>query len=455
MKKISGRTVFLLILTAILAAGALTFFVQYFLSADSWVKFSGSPHLYTGANLNCGVVTDRSGEQLLDTRQGRAYSDDAATRKAFLHLLGDRDGYISAPMLGAYADQMIGYNKLTGLYGAATGGAATSLTISAAAQKTAMQALDSKRGTVAVYNYKTGEILCAVSAPSYDPDNVPDIAGDTTGAYDGVYVNRFFDATYTPGSIFKLVTSAAAIDNIPDIYQQTFECNGRQIIGGQEIICSGVHGTTNFSEGLAHSCNIVFGNIAVQLGAKTLEQYARRIGLTSRFDCAGYRTRAGVVDLSKADDGDVAWAGIGQYSVEVNPYSYLRYMGILGGGGTAAEPYLVASITEGDKTLYSAEASSTGQLVNAETAQKMATMMHYNVVSVYGSYQFPNLYVCAKSGTAEQEGKSAHATFAGFIRDDDYPLAFVVFLENAGAGSAVAAPIAGQVLNACIAAMQK
>ena len=134
MKKISARRIFLLVLTAILALGALVFFGEYFICADRWVAFSGSPHLYTGANLNCGVVTDSSGEALLDTRQGRTYSEDAETRKAFLHLLGDRDGYISAPMLGAYAERMIGYNKFTGLYGAQTGGAVTELTVSAAAQ---------------------------------------------------------------------------------------------------------------------------------------------------------------------------------------------------------------------------------------------------------------------------------------------------------------------------------
>ena len=130
-------------------------------------------------------------------------------------------------------------------------------------------------------------------------------------------------------------------------------------------------------------------------------------------------------------------------------------MGILGGGGEAAEPYLVESITEGDKTLYAAQRTSTGQLASSTAAEKMATMMHYNVVTIYGTQQFPPYYVCAKSGTAEQAGKPAHATFAGFIRDDEYPLAFVVFVENAGAGSAVAAPMAGKVLTACVDAMQK
>lgn len=71
---------------------------------------------------------------------------------------------------------------------------------------------------------------------------------------------------------------------------------------------------------------------------------------------------------------DTAWAGIGQYSIAVNPYAYMRFMGILGGGGEAAEPYLVQSITEGDKTLYSAQRTSTGQLASSTAAEKMATM---------------------------------------------------------------------------------
>ena len=82
------------------------------------------------------------------------------------------------------------------------------LTVSADVQRTALAALDGRKGTVGVYNYKTGEILCAVSSPTYDPDDVPDVEGNPE-TYEGVYVNRFLHATYTPGSVFKLVTAAA------------------------------------------------------------------------------------------------------------------------------------------------------------------------------------------------------------------------------------------------------
>lgn len=212
MKKVSRRALFALALAVVLAVGTLAFCVKYAANAEKWVTFSGSPHVYTGTNLTGGKIYDRSGVRILNTTDGRVYSADEAVREATIHLLGDRYGYISAPLLGNFAEQMIGYDKITGLNEASKGTASARLTISAEVQKAALQALGSYHGAVGVYNYKTGEILCAVTSPSYDPDNIPDIAGDETGAYDGVYLNRFFDAAYTPGSIFKLVTSAAALE---------------------------------------------------------------------------------------------------------------------------------------------------------------------------------------------------------------------------------------------------
>ena len=80
-------------------------------------------------------------------------------------------------------------------------------------------------GTVGVYNYKTGEILCMVSTPTFDPANPPDIAADDP-AWDGVYVNRLLSANSIPGSIFKVVTINAAIENIPDLFQRKWTCTG-------------------------------------------------------------------------------------------------------------------------------------------------------------------------------------------------------------------------------------
>ena len=453
MKKVSGRAIFPLILAIVLLAGTVLLCVRYFAKADEWVTFSGSPHVYTGVNLDGGVVTDRDGTLLLDSTDGRTYSADAVTRTATMHLLGDRYGYIQAPLLGSFADDMIGFDKINGLYGAEGTEANAALTLSAAAQTAAYQALGNYHGTVGVYNYKTGEILCAVTSPSYDPDNMPDIDADTSGAYDGVYVNRFFQAAYTPGSIFKIVTLAAAIETVPDWENLTFTCEGKTIIGGQEIICEGVHGTITLKQALAHSCNVAFGELAGKVGTKALMEYAEKLGLSESFECDGIPVKAGTVDLKDADAGDLAWAGIGQYTDQVNALTFMRAMGRIAGGGTGAEPYLMAKITRGEKTAYEAKTETSSRALKAETAAKLTEYLRNNVATMYGDGQFGGLNVCAKSGTAEHEGKTADAMFAGFCVDENCPLAFVVFVENGGSGSAVAAPVAAKVLQVCAAAM--
>lgn len=455
MKKVSARSVAALILTGILLAGLCAFAVRYVVHGDDWIVFSGSPHVYTGGNLNSGVITDRSGTVLLDSTDGRKYAADASVRKATLHILGDRQGYVAAPVLNEYADQMVGYDPIGGVYTLSGKNSTAKLTISAQVETTALEALNGKSGTVGVYNYKTGEILCAVSSPTYDPDNVPDIAGDTTGAYDGVYVNRFFNATFVPGSIFKLVTAAAALETIDDIEQQTFHCQGSYDVEGDTIVCNGVHGDIDLEEALAKSCNVTFGQIALQLGADVLSRYVEKLGLTQSLKIDGISTVAGHYDVSDTPDIDVAWSGIGQYTDLVNPCAYMRYMGVIAGGGKAAEPYLMQEVKSKKLTSgYQAAAKSTGQLLEPETCDRLAEMMHNNVETVYGPGNFPDLYVCAKSGTAEVGGQEMpHATFAGFIRDEHYPLAFIVVSENSGSGSAVCASIAGTVLKACVSVM--
>lgn len=448
MKKISSRSALALALALALLLGLLVFFGSYFLNAGKWVSFPGSPHVYTGVNPDCGAVYDRSGVLLLDTTDGRSYSADAQTRKATIHLLGDRDGFISAPLLKTYVSQLIGFDVVNGLYGSAPGQSAARLTISARVQKAALQALGSYPGTIGVYNYKTGELLCAVTSPSYDPDNVPDITNDQTGAYNGVYLNRFFDAAYTPGSIFKLVTTAAALEELDDVQTRTFTCTGKRIIGGQEIICGGVHGEVDLASALAHSCNIAFGELAVELGAKKLEGYAKKLGLTQSMTCDGYRAASGNVDLSSADDGDLAWAGIGQYTDAVSAPAFLRFLGAIANEGRGAQPYLMQRVRNGKQITYEAEPAFL-TLLDAQTAQTLAALMRKNVQTIYGDWQFSGLSVCAKSGTAEREGQTANAMFAGFVQDETCPVAFVVFVEGGGAGSAVAAPMAAQVLSVC------
>lgn len=454
MKRISNRTVVLLVLLAILTAGTVFFGVRYFIYSGQWAVFPGSPHLYQGGNVSQGYITDRNGVMLLDGTEGRTYAADETLRRATMHLLGDRYGYIDAPMLDPYTDKIAGHNVINGLYRAPQRENTVTLTISSEVQKTALEALGGRKGTIGVYNYETGEILCAVTAPTYDPDNVPNVEGDATGAYTGVYVNRFFQMSYVPGSIYKVLTAAAAIENIEDVFERSFLCEGTMTVGADEVICTKTHGTIDFRTALAKSCNCVFGQLAMELGADTLTQYAQKAGITDSLEIDGIRTMAGNFDLSGAAESQIAWAGIGQHTDLVNPCQYMQFMGAIGGGGKSAAPYLVQSVRSGLIGSHEGKTEKTERVISEETAELLTSMMRDNVTTVYGTEHFPPVQVCAKSGTAEVgEGLTPHATFAGFVAEDEYPLAFIVVVENGGAGSSTCAPIAGKVLSACVAAM--
>lgn len=104
------------------------------------------------------------------------------------------------------------------------------------------------------------------------------------------------------------------------------------------------HGTLAMPEALAHSCNVYYGELASALGKDALQAACDKLGLNGTLTCDGYTARS-TVDLSDADDGSVAWAGIGQYTDQITAIQFLRFMGVIANGGEAAEPYLMQKIS--------------------------------------------------------------------------------------------------------------
>ncbi len=449
MNRVSSRSTIALILAVILLGGMCLFCVEFVLDAGDWALFQGSPHVYTGVNIGCGLITDRSGELLLNATGQRTYAEDSDVRKSTIHWLGDRHGFISAPAVTHYASTMAGFDLLNGLYGYSGTGGEAQMTISARVQKAALAAMGKKKGTVAVYNYETGEILCAVSTPNYDPDKVPDI-DENDDAYEGIYLNRFTQTTYVPGSVFKLVTTAAALDTLPNAEELEFECDKVYRMSGGKITCTGDHGRINLKKALAKSCNCYFAQLSEVLGADVLEEYVRKLKITEPVSFDGITTARGNFSLENVSPQQLAWAAIGQYQDTVNPCRFLTFMGAVAGGGEAKEPYIVASAGSGIFGSHKADAVSTGRLLPKDTAEALTALMRNNVKNQYGDDYFPGLTVCAKSGTAEVGGdKRPNATFAGFCTDKDYPLAFFVVVEDAGSGAKTCLPIISEVLAAC------
>ena len=452
MRKTRSRSTMVLIIALLAIVGLCVFIVKIFLNAGQWIQHSYNGHLAGSGGLSsAGEIFDRNGNTLAYSQDGeRLYNSDYTTRLSTLHVVGDDSLNISSAIQSSYRSQLIGFNYLwgLGLPSSLKAGGNITLTIDSSACNAAYNALGEHNGAVVVYNYKTGEVLCSVSTPTYDPMDPPEITEDNEKEYDGVYVDKVLAGLYAPGSTFKIITAAAALENIPDIENETFTCNGSTNIGGNEITCMHIHGELTMKEGLAQSCNVVFSELAARLGKDKMTAMAEKLGFNSSVIVNGTETARQVYNVSKADENGLGWSGIGQYTVEANPMQMAIMCGAIANGGTAVLPNEIKSgvmeINGGTK-----------DMIDSDLAAKLDEYMRYDVTSYYGDSLFPSLTVCAKTGTAEVgENKEPHAWMVGYSQDEDAPLAFAVIVENGGYGFSTAGPVAVAAMEACASVLR-
>lgn len=450
MNRIARRSAIAAVLAVALLVGFGVFIARFCIESEKWVISSGSPHVYDDhGGLECGVAVDAQGNLLLDMRDGWTYTENEALRRSVVHWVGDRQNNIIAPALNTHIYEMTGHDTLNGMYSYGDQVSVTQLTLAAPVQIAAYEALGDYRGTVAVYNYKTGQLLCSVSSDNFDPDNVPETP------VEGMYFNRFTEALYTPGSIFKVVTLAAALESLPDIQDATFECTGSYTVDGNNITCEKKHGTQTLEKAFTNSCNCAFAQVALQVGAEKMESYVAAFGLTQSVGFDGLVGSTGKYQVVGRDNVALAWSGIGQDQDLINPCAFLRFMGAIAGGGEGAEPFVVERITVDDQVSYQGQQQLFRSNLSAQTISTLQQYLRSSAVS-YGADRFGELPVCAKTGTAQVEGQNKpNAMLTGFVTDPEYPLAFIVCAENAGYGNSVCVPIAGKVLDACKAYMSE
>ena len=329
-------------LVAIFLAGVIVLAATFGINAEAWVFKRANKHIYSsGQIVAAGTIYDRNGKVLAQTVNGeRKYNSNSTVRRATLHAVGDLEGFISTGAHSAFRGQLTGYSFLNGVYDLKRNGAGNdiTLTIDADLCVTAYNALNGRKGAVGVYNYKTGEILCMVSTPTYDPYYKPtNIDSDTTGKYEAIYLNRFLSGVFTPGSTFKIVTAISALENIPDINSRTFTCTGQYKTSTGIVKCNSVHGKLNFQQALSKSCNSTFACIAEELGNDALTKTAEQVGFNKRITIDGISVTKSYFTLKDAVSVDRGWAGIGQYQTLANPCQMLTMMGAIANGGSAPQ----------------------------------------------------------------------------------------------------------------------
>ena len=420
MKQITNRAVSVLLLAAFVIAGTLLYVFRYVDHGQDWAA------AYSRENAGAsGALIDRNGVVLASYSPNESlFQEDEELRRANYHVTGDYYGRTGTGLLTDYQD----YSLLTG--SSRSRNAVLYLNVDSELNRRAWQVLDGRPGAVLVTNYKTGELLCMVSSPTIDPlEAEPDPP-------EGAYLNRCLAASFVPGSVFKLVTAAAAIEKIPDLSERRFLCEGAVEIAGVEIVCSGYHGEQTFEEALSNSCNVAFSQIAVELGQEAMVKKVRDLGFLDSQRLDGIPTVAGSFPTDFVGDPELGWAGVGQSTDLICPYAMLRYVSAIANDGVLLGPQLVR-----DGSTGTAE-----RLLKTETAKDLQRLMHYNVVNGYGEYRFPGLALCGKTGTAERGDGSSNAWFVGFLADEEHPYAFVVMIERGGSGLGAAGSAANEIL---------
>ena len=459
MKMIRRRGYFLLILIIAFLVGSGILIYSYSAHAGEWAMKTYNKHLYNyGTLVGAGTVYDSNGKELAKTvDRERVYAENRITRKSTLHIVGDPKNFISTGVQRNFGTKLTGYNKVFGVYSLKKYGKGDDLklTIDSEICKEAYNALDGRKGTVGVVNYKTGDIICCVSNPTYDVNNPPsnsEIENDED--YAGLYINRLFTAHYVPGSTFKIVTAICAVENMPDVFERTWDCGGKFTPEhGTDIICNANHGhKVDLETALAKSCNSVFAQIAIELGDEKLNETAKRLGIGTPIKVSGeLESFGGKFEVMGIPDDKLGWTGIGQGDTRIAPLTMLRIVSAVANDGSAVSMNVVDNaVSQAGKKLNITLPAIKTQLMEPQVASTMKDLLRNNVKKQYGDYRYKGLNLCAKSGTAQIDNVESHniAWFTGFMDDDSCPYAFVVVIENGNSGSQTAGPVANKVMQA-------
>lgn len=420
MKQITHRAVSVLALCVLIILGIVLYVIRYVDHGQDWASAYAREN--SGAS---GALVDRRGTVLASFSPNESlYAEDRELRIANYHVTGDYYGRTGTGLLSAYQD----YSLFTGT--SLSRDSVLYLNVDAELNRRAFEVLNGRPGAVLLVNYRSGELLCMVSSPAIDPLEAE------PRPEEGAYINRCLSAGFVPGSVFKLVTAAAALEQIPDLSERSFRCEGAVEIAGVRIQCSGHHGEQTFEQALANSCNVAFAQLSVELGHGRLLDYVEKLGFLSSHRLEGMPTAAGSFPAADVGDPELAWAGVGQSTDLVCPYSMLRFVSAIANDGVLIPPRLI----------HDGSMGSSQRLLGTETARRLQELMNYNVVQHYGTERFPGLKLCAKTGTAERGDGRSNAWFVGFLAEEQHPYAFVVMIEGGGGGLAAAGDAANQIL---------
>ena len=380
------------------------------------------------------------------------------------------DGFLSGN-----SDRLFYRRLVDAITGKPAQGASVQLTINAKTQAVAARALGNQRGAVVALDTKTGAILAMVTSPTYDPNL---LASHNLNEVQSAYVSLNNDSSqplfsraingdlYPPGSTFKLITTAAALESgkytpdstllgpaqllLPDIGTRAYLPND---FAGP----CGPTGKTSLSNALKVSCNTAYALLGMDLGQDAVRSMAIKFGFGQPLNIPLSVTPS--IFPTVLNQSQLAQSSIGQYDVRATPLQMAMVSAAIANGGKEMMPYLVSTVRATNlDVIQRTDPKIFANPISSQTAQELTTMMESVVTDGTGmNAAIPGVNIAGKTGTAEHGvDLSADVWFTGFAPADNPKVAVSVLVENGGtagqeaSGGLVAAPIAKRVMEAMI-----
>ncbi|MET9848603.1 peptidoglycan D,D-transpeptidase FtsI family protein [Streptomyces ossamyceticus] len=419
------------------------------------------------------------------TGSARTKGGDLAYKRTY------KDGELYAAVTG-YASQSYAPTQLEGIYQDLLNGTDPRLktvldtltrersdpgdvitTIDPSVQRAAYEALGDKKGAAVAIDPKTGKILAVVSTPSYDPSSLTD--ANTAGAAwkkltadpDKPLTNRALRQPLPPGSTFKLVVAAAALEDglYPSVDVRT-DSHDPYTLPGTTTELSNENPNApcenaSIRTALQYSCNNVFARMAVKLGQDKVRTMAEKFGFDDTDQDVPVRAYTSVYP-SDMDESSTALTGIGQYDVTATPLQMAMVSAAIANDGKLVAPHMVSQITDGGGDVlkdYDSEAG-TEEVVSASTAKQLRSAMETVVEDGTGTNaRIGGATVGGKTGTAqhgEKNSKTPYAWFTSYAKAGGKEVAVAVVVEQSNAarsevsGNGLAAPVAKAVMRAAL-----
>ncbi len=451
--RINRKIIFILVLMSILFLSLMVYLTYFTLfQADSVADNEYNRRFWAyEEDVLRGDITDRNGVILAESefvgdKQVRTYP----YKDLYCHVIGYNSQVYGRTQLELkYNDYLLGKSRLSDVMGIPSiqnKGYTLELTIDHDVQQAAYNALKGRKGAVAAMNPRTGEIIAMVSSPGFNPNeqSLIDNWNALADSEDSPFLARAVSGMYAPGSTFKIITTAAAIENGLD--DMEYEDEGEIEIDGMSIsnYDSHVYGALDLTRAFAASANTYFAQLGKILGTDALKEKAEDFGFNKQisFDLDMAKSVFPSGNMTNMDNAQLA---IGQHQITATPMQMLLVAAAVANEGQRVQPYIVKHTADITSQIKAKRALS--PTVAAHIAKMMESAVKEGTAT---SAAISGYNVAGKTGTAENEsGDKDHAWFVGYAGLDTPQIAVAVILEYSGnSGGAVAAPVAREVMKA-------